>query len=410
MFNYGSTTQITLTPQLPQTYLSMNYILFDTPQEHGNLLPLTFTRPVADLRIGIDTIRAKWEAMLPGNYSYITADYLSEKYPTRITTDNIFIAGHLLATPALAAQIAALAPGEAIADEKEIWAYRGECFAPGETEPQHTIAPCEKPDAIRYAYDIFSKNGKELKADFARITQGRTSASLSNTCTLIGDASQLFIEEGAVIECATLNTKNGPIYIGKDAEIMETCAIRGPLAMCEHAVLNMGTKVYGPTTLGPYCKCGGELNNVVFIGYSNKAHDGFLGNAVIGEWCNLGADTVASNLKNTYAEVRLWNYPAHSFRKTGLQFCGPIMGDHSKTGINTMLNTATVVGVGCNLYGTGFPRVYIPSFSEGGAHGMTEVNLTRFFDIAERAMARRNKELTEADRRLYTHLFNNKES
>ena len=386
----------------------MNYILFDTVKEHGNLLPLTFTRPVAELRVGIDTLRAKWEALLPGQYSYITEEYLAEKYPTQHTSDNIFIAGHLLATQALATQISSLAPGEAIADENEIWAYRGDTFTPGETQPAHIVAPCETPDAIRYAYDIFGKNGKELNADFMRITKGRTSAPLSNTCTLIGDASLLFIEEGAVVECSTLNTKNGPIYIAKDAEIMETCAVRGPLALCEHAVLNMGTKVYGPTTLGPYCKCGGELNNVVFTGYSNKAHDGFLGNAVIGEWCNLGADTVASNLKNTYAEVRLWNYPDKSFRKTGLQFCGPIIGDHSKAGINTMFNTATVVGVGCNVYGSGFPRTYIPSFSEGGAQGMTEVGLNRFFDIAERVMARRHKELTDADRRLYTHLFENR--
>lgn len=386
----------------------MNYILFDTVQEHGNLLPLTFTRPVAELRVGIDTLRTKWEAMLPGEYSYLTEEYLAEKFPAKPTADNIFIAGHLLATPALAKQIGSLAPGEAIADENEIWAYRGETFTPGETQPTHTIAPCETPDAIRYPYDIFSKNGKEINADFARITQGRTSAPLSNTCTVIGDAALLFIEEGATVECTTLNTKNGPIYIGKDAEIMETCAVRGPLALCEHAVLNMGTKVYGPTTLGPYCKCGGELNNVVFIGYSNKAHDGFLGNAVIGEWCNLGADTVASNLKNTYAEVRLWNYPEGSFRKTGLQFCGPIIGDHSKAGINTMFNTATVVGVGCNVYGAGFPRTFIPSFSEGGAQGTKEIGLTRFFDIAERVMARRHKELTDADRRLYTYLFEHK--
>lgn len=387
----------------------MNYILFDTTQEHGNLLPLTFTRPVADLRVGIDTLREKWEAMLPGNYSYMTEEYLSEKFPTQSTHDNIYIAGHLLATPALAAQIATLKPGEAIADDNEIWAYRGGEFTAGTTQPEHRIAPCETPDAIRYPYDIFSKNGKELCADFERITRNRTSAPLSNTCTLIGDPALLFIEEGAVVECTTLNTKNGPIYIGKEAEIMETCAVRGPLALCCHAVLNMGTKVYGPTTLGPYCKCGGELNNVVFIGYSNKAHDGFLGNAVIGEWCNLGADTVASNLKNTYAEVRLWNYPGATFRKTGLQFCGPIMGDHSKAGINTMFNTATVVGVGCNIYGAGFPRTFVPSFSEGGAQGFTEVGLNRFFDIAERVMARRHKELTDADRRMYTYLFEYKE-
>ena len=386
----------------------MNYILFDTTQEHGNLLPLTFTRPVADLRVGIDTLRAKWEAMLPGEYSYLTENYLAEKFPATVQDDNIFIAGHLLATPALASQISTLSIGEAIADENEIWAYRGASFIPGETQPIHTITPCETPDAIRFPHDIFSKNGKELQADFTRITNSRTSAPLSNTCTLIGDASLLFIEEGATVECTTLNTKNGPIYIGKDAEVMETCAVRGPLALCEHAVLNMGTKVYGPTTLGPYCKCGGELNNVVFIGYSNKAHDGFLGNAVIGEWCNLGADTVASNLKNTYAEVRLWNYPERRFIRTGLQFCGPIIGDHSKAGINTMFNTATVVGVGCNVYGPGFPRTYIPSFSEGGAQGMTELSLNRFYDIAERVMARRHKELTDVDRRLYAYLFENK--
>ena len=386
----------------------MNYILFDTTQEHGNLLPLTFTRPVADLRVGIDTLRAKWEAMLPGEYSYLTENYLAEKFPATVQDDNIFIAGHLLATPALASQISTLSIGEAIADENEIWAYRGASFIPGETQPIHTITPCETPDAIRFPHDIFSKNGKELQADFTRITNGRTSAPLSNTCTLIGDSSLLFIEEGATVECTTLNTKNGPIYIGKDAEVMETCAVRGPLALYEHAVLNMGTKVYGPTTLGPYCKCGGELNNVVFIGYSNKAHDGFLGNAVIGEWCNLGADTVASNLKNTYAEVRLWNYPERRFIRTGLQFCGPIIGDHSKAGINTMFNTATVVGVGCNVYGPGFPRTYIPSFSEGGAQGMTELSLNRFYDIAERVMARRHKELTDVDRRLYAYLFENK--
>lgn len=388
----------------------MNIILFDAPREHGNLLPLTFTRPIAELRVGIDTLRAKWESMLPSSsYSYLTEAYLSEKFPCHLTDDNIFIAGHLLATPALATQIANLQPGEAIADENEIWAYRGKEFKVNETTPSLITPPCEAPDAIRYPHDIFCKNGKELCNDFERITRNRTSAPLSSTCTLIGDSSLLFIEEGATVECTTLNTKNGPIYIGKDAEIMETCAVRGPLAMCEHSLLNMGTKVYGPTTLGPYCKCGGELNNVVFIGYSNKAHDGFLGKSVIGEWCNLGADTVASNLKNTYDEARLWNYPTRSFRRIGLQFCGPIIGDHSKTGINTMFNTATVVGVGCNIFGPGFPRTYIASFSEGGAHGFTELGLKRFCDIAQRVMARRNKEFTDVDRRIYTYLFEHRE-
>ncbi len=387
----------------------MNIILFDTPREHGNLLPLTFTRPVADLRIGIDTLREKWEALLPADYSYRTEAYLATKYPTHLTDDNLFIAGHLIATPELAQQIASLQPCEAIADEQEIWAYRGADFNPGNCTPAKSYAPCITPEAVRHPYDIFGKNGTVLLADFARITRGRKSQPLSKSCTLIGDPDLLFIEEGATVECAILNTTHGPIYIGKDAEIMETCAVRGPFAMNEHAVLNMGTKVYGPTTLGPYCKVGGELNNVVMTGFSNKAHDGFLGNAVIGEWCNLGADTVASNLKNTYAEVRLWNYPAKSFLKTGLQFCGLIMGDHSKAGINTMFNTATSVGIGCNIYGPGFPRTYIPSFSEGGAQGFEEVSLKRFFDIAERVMARRHKELSDADREMYTYLFEQKE-
>lgn len=387
----------------------MNIILFDTPQEHGNLLPLTFTRPVADLRVGITTLREKWEAMLPGTYSYLTAPYLAGKFPARLTDDNFFVAGHLIATPALARQIAALQPGEAIAAGKEIYAYRGTSFAPGETTASHTIAPESESDSVRYPFDIFSKNGTALEDDFARLTEHRHSAPLSPTNTLIGDASLLFIEEGATVECAILNTTHGPIYIGADAEIMETCAVRGPFAMCCHAVLNMGAKIYGPTTLGPYCKVGGELNNVVMTGYSNKAHDGFLGNAVIGEWCNLGADTVSSNLKNTYAEVRLWNYPTRQFMKTGLQFCGLIMGDHSKAGINTMFNTATVTGVGCNIYGPGFPRTYIPSFSEGGAQGFKEVTLARFFDIAERMMARRHKSLTDADRELYAYLFDHRD-
>ena len=387
----------------------MNIILFDTAREHGNLLPLTFTRPVADLRLGIDTLREKWEALLPGDYSYLTTPYLSEKYPSRITSDNIYIAGHLIATPQWAEQIASLQPGEAIADDDEIWAYRGGIFSDEHIAKARKIAPQAPADCIRFPYDLFGKNGDAIQADFARITRGRESAPLSSTCTLIGDASQLFIEPGAVVECAILNTTHGPIYIGAEAEIMETCAVRGPFAMCCHAVLNMGTKVYGPTTLGPYCKVGGELNNVIMTGYSNKAHDGFLGNAVIGEWCNLGADTVSSNLKNTYAEIKLWNYPLRQFRRTGLQFCGLIMGDHSKAGINTMFNTATVTGIGCNIYGPGFPRTYIPSFSEGGAQGFKEVPLARFFDIAERMMARRHKLLTEADKRLYTYLFEHKD-
>jgi len=258
-----------------------------------------------------------------------------------------------------------------------------------------------RPDGLYNLWDIFMKNGEKITEDFSRLTGHVKSQPLSDSCTLIGPADRLFIAEGASVEGAIINTKGGPVYIGRDAEVMEGSCLRGPIALCDNAHINMGTKVYGDTTIGPWCKVGGELNNVVMIGYSNKAHDGFLGNAVIGEWCNLGAGCVASNLKNDYTEIKLWNYPAHRFLKTGLQFCGLIMGDHSKAGINTMFNTATVVGVGVNIHGSGFPRTFIPSFSEGSTAGFTDVSMTKFLAIARRVMGRRHVELTEADESIY---------
>ena len=260
--------------------------------------------------------------------------------------------------------------------------------------------------AIRQVYDIFMLNGEAMEADFRLLTIGRQSAPLSPTVQVIGEPCfadglpKLFVEEGVTVECATINLKNGPVYLGVAVEVMEGTHIRAPFAACEHATVNMGTKIYGATTLGPHCKVGGELNNVVIFGYSNKAHDGFLGNAVIGEWCNLGAGTESSNLKNDYSEVKLWNYPARRFAKTGLQFCGLMMGDYSKAGINTMFNTATVIGVGCNIYGSDFPRTYIPSFSEGGASGFKAANMKNFFATLEKVKARRKKELSEAERRI----------
>jgi UDP-N-acetylglucosamine diphosphorylase/glucosamine-1-phosphate N-acetyltransferase len=260
---------------------------------------------------------------------------------------------------------------------------------------------------LTIGYDIFMENHRGIVEDFALLTHGRASQSLSDTNTVIGNPvddngnPMIFIEEGAVVEGAMLNVKNGPIYVGRNAEVMEGSCLRGPIALCEHAVVNMGTRMYGATTLGPYCKVGGEVNNVVMMGYSNKAHDGFLGNAVIGEWCNIGGGSTASNLKNDYTEIKLWNYPAHRFLRTGLQFCGLIMGDHSKSGINCMFNTATVLGVGVNIHGAGFPRNFVASFSEGSASGFTDVPLTKFFDIARRMMARRGLTLSEIDMRIF---------
>lgn len=377
-----------------------NIILFDPVEARAQLLPLTLTRPVALIRHGITTISEKWQKAIPGTYSYSTQDYLSMKYPMieAADGDNLFIAGNLHPDDALVDAILSLKPGQALMSEGEIIARRGN-GAPAETV-DYTGALF----ALRHIWDIFMTNDEALRRDFAALTAGRESQPLSETCRLIGNPSQLFIEKGATVEGAIINVSKGPVYVGRDAEIMEGACLRGPIALCEHAVVNMGGKIYGATTLGPYCKVGGELNNVVMTGYSNKAHDGFLGNAVIGEWCNLGAGCTASNLKNTYGPVKLWNMAEGRFVKTDLQFCGLIMGDHSKAGINTMFNTATVVGVGVNFYGAGFPRTYIPSFTEGSTLGMKPVILERFFDTATRMMARRHKELTPIDKEIYINI------
>ncbi len=392
-----------------------NIILFDTAQQHADLLPLAFTRPVANIRIGILTIREKWEHRLPGKYSYSTPEYMSAKYPSQFTDDNLFIAGHVLPDENLTAQVTVLSFGEALIDGEELIAFRG-----NETDfrAQHytTTTTCStSPRSIRFLYDIFLLNGECLEEDFQLVTAGRTGEPLSESNRIIGEPTfpdgtpKIFLEPGARAECAIFNVTNGPVYLGRDCEIMEGSCIRAPFAACEHAVVNMGTKIYGATTLGPYCKVGGELNNVVMFGFSNKAHDGFLGNAVIGEWCNLGAGAVASNLKNDYSEIKLWNYPTRRFLRTHLQFCGLIMGDHSKAGINTMFNTATVVGVGVNIHGTGFPRNFVASFSEGGAAGFVDVQLPKFYAIAEKMMARRGQTLTDADRAIFEAIYNQAE-
>ncbi len=388
-----------------------NIVLFDTQASHCACLPITFTRAVSDVRVGIVTIREKWERFLPGEYTALSAEYLAVKYPA-VPDRALFVAGNLCPDADLAAAVAALSEGEALlgADDT-LLAYRGD-RAGFDSKAFASTRRYEKDyTAIRAVYDIFRENGKELEKDFRAITAGRTSQPLPASCRLVGDpcfadgTPKLFIEEGATLECAILNVKNGAIYIGRDVEIMEGVAIRAPFAACTHATVNMNAKIYGATTLGPHCKAGGELSNVVMLGYSNKGHDGYLGNAVIGEWCNLGADTNCSNLKNNYAEVKLWSYTEHRFRSTGLQFCGLLMGDHSRSGINTMFNTATMVGVGANVYGPGFPRTIIDSFVQGGAEGFDSVALSRVEEMAERMMARRGKSLSDADRAVLQALY-----
>lgn len=385
----------------------INVIFYDLPRVHADLLPMTFTRPVADFRIGITTIREKWAMMLPQDcrYGYRTVGFLVKKYKAEEIDDNLFIAGNVVPNPALVEEVLRLEIGEALFKGDDFIAYRGvspDMHADNYMKKEYN-GECL---VVHYLFDIFLNNGAVIKQDFEMITKGRTSCALSASNTVIGDPDLVFVEEGAYVEGAFLNTNGGPIYIGKDAQVMEGSCVRGPMALCEHSNINMGSKIYSDTTIGPWSKVGGELNNVVVFGYSNKAHDGFLGNAVIGEWCNIGAGTNASNLKNDYSKIRVWNYPDHTFMRTDLQFCGLIMGDHSKVGINCMFNTATVVGVGVNIHGSGFPRTFIPSFSEGSpVGGFTDVQLKKFFDIANRAMARRGLLLTDLDYEIFEEIY-----
>jgi len=381
----------------------MNYILFDG--EHRDaLLPFTYTRPVADIRIGILTIREKWELSLGATTTTVTEDYLSDKYPMVEMEQNVMINASYLPTKVLVSQIKNLKENQAIYNGDTMVAF----FSLEDQEIDiNNLEVLQHEDPllkVETTWDIFSKNGAAIQADYNLITTDRTSAPIPEK-TVAFNPEAIFIEEGAKLPLCVLNATDGPIYIGKNTEIMEGSMVRGPFALCEGATLKMGTKIYGPTTVGPHSKVGGEVNNSVFFGYANKAHDGFLGNSVIGEWCNLGADTNNSNLKNNYAEVRLWSYETENFAKTGLQFCGLMMGDHSKCGINTMFNTGTVVGVSANIFGSGFPRNFIPSFSWGGSKGFTTYLTSKAFEVAREVMKRRGLEFTTQESAILEHVF-----
>ena len=381
----------------------MNYILFDGPHRSA-LLPFTFTRPVADIRVGILTIREKWEKQLGSTTTSITEDYLSEKWPMVEMENNVMINASFLPNDILVAMIKNLEHNQAIFQEEEVVAFfakEGEEVDFDSFEVLEFSNDCIK---IENTWDIFQKNEVAIREDFELLTEDRFSQPIPKSVNVIAPEN-IFIEEGAKLEFVTLNASTGPIYIGKNAEIMEGSVIRGPFALCELGRVKLATKVYGATTVGPHSVIGGEVNNSVLFGYSNKGHDGFLGNAVLGEWCNIGADTNNSNLKNNYEEVKLWSYETENFAKTGLQFCGLMMGDHSKCGINTMFNTGTVVGVSTNIFGAGFPRNFVPSFSWGGASGFTTYLTKKAFETAKIVMARRNVEFSEEDAKILEHVF-----
>lgn len=388
----------------------MNIILFDDCHRE-QLLPLTFTRPQSEIRVGILTLKEKWEKHLQSKASYLTQAYLAKKYPLHIENNNWFISASLCPDDALIREIKQLKTGQTLIKNGIPLAH---CLS---SLPNDINTYCgEKVEysndclMITHLWDIFYHNETELRADFALLTKNRTSEVLSSSNTLIGDAKDIFIEEGAVVEASIINVKDSKIYIGKNAEVMEGSMFRGSIALCEHAQIKMGAKIYGATTIGPYSKVGGEVNNVVIFGYSNKAHDGFFGNSVIGEWCNIGADSNTSNLKNNYTEVKLWNYPQRKFEKTGLIFCGLIMADHVKCGINTMFNTGSVIGVASNVFGADYMPNFVGCFKWGGAKSINDCQIGKFFPIAESVFQRRHKNFEETEKEILLEVYNQAKS
>ncbi|RDV15124.1 glucose-1-phosphate thymidylyltransferase [Pontibacter diazotrophicus] len=388
----------------------MNIILFDEPSIRQNLLPLTFTRPVAGIRVGILTIAEKWSTYMGEAVSYLTQPYLQEKFKALFGTHNLYINGAVCPDEMLLRTVRELKMGEALYYGDTLVALNGGNLEMHTIEElaSHTASrkqECDNCTIIKDVWDIFLNNGQQIRSDFKVLTKDRQSQPVNDRHTMVYAEENIFIEEGVKIRAAVLNAENGPIYIGKDAQIHEGAVIRGPFALCEGSNVNMGGKMRGDVTVGPFCKVGGEVSASVILGYSNKGHEGFLGNSVIGEWCNLGADTNTSNLKNNYAEVKLWNYAKGGFKGTGQQFCGLIMGDHSKAGINTMFNTGTVVGVSANIFGAGFPRNFIPSFSWGGAAGFETYQLSKAFEVAAKVMERRNVPFNEMERAILYSIF-----
>lgn len=383
----------------------MNIVLFDDPTTRIQLLPFTFTRPVAKIRVGILTIDEKWGKWIPGNTSFLTEEYLAVKFPSIQATDNLLINGALCPDENLVRTIKELPQNGGLIKNGVRLALRTNTTDIKSFENANLTEYPENITLVDQVWKIFQHNSTQLREDFKRLTTGRKSAGIDDKPTILYGEENIFAEEGTKIRAAVLNAEDGPIYLGKNSVVQEGALIKGPFALCEGSHVNMGGKMRGDTTVGPHSKVGGEISNSVIFGFSNKAHDGFLGNSVLGEWCNLGADTNTSNLKNNYENVKIWSYAKGGFADTGLQFCGLMMGDHSKAGINTMFNTGTVVGVSANIFGDGFPRTFIPSFAWGGASGFSTFQLAKAFDTAQKVMARRNLSLDEVEKKILKHIF-----
>ena len=385
----------------------MNIVLFDHPEIRRSLLPLTYTRPVADLRVGILTLAEKWELVLKSKVSFLTEDYLKKKFPPTITEDNLYINGALCPDDKLVAALLQLKLGESLVKGGVTLALRT-----GELKSRDDLTTrsdgkefTDEATMLRYNWDLFLHNGDQIRADFETITKHRNSQTISDPHTIVYNPDNVFIEEGVSIKAAIINAEQGPVYLGKDSEVQEGTIIQGPFALGDYSQLRLGGKMRPNTTIGPYCKVGGEVGNVIFHSYSNKAHEGFLGNSVIGSWCNLGADTNNSNLKNNYSNVRCWNYHHQAYIDSGLQFCGTIMGDHSKCSINTMLNTGTVVGVSANIHGTGFPSKFVPSFIWGGTEISYEYDFEKACETIAKVLERREIVFDQVERAILQRVF-----
>ncbi|QCK14184.1 GlmU family protein [Mangrovivirga cuniculi] len=387
----------------------MNIILFDNPTTRKRLLPFTFTRPVAEIRVGILTLADKWSKRLNENISYLTESYLSKKFPLLTSEENIYIDGAVCPSEALIREIKKLDYNRGLKIGDSVIVFKSKEKFNTWDSINDQLDACEEYgeeiEVIDVSWKIFQRNRAQLELDFVLLTEGRTSAEINDPHTVVYGKEKIFIEEGADIKSAIINAETGPVYIGKNATIQEGAMIRGACAILENSHVNMGAKLRGDNTIGPYCKVGGEVSNSVFIGYSNKSHDGFLGNSVIGEWCNIGADSNNSNLKNNYAKVKIWSYDREGFVNTEQQFCGLMMGDHTKCAINTMFNTGTVTGVSANIFGAGFPRNFIPSFSWGGPQGVSTFSIKKAFEAANIVYDRRGKEFDDTEKEILNHIF-----
>jgi UDP-N-acetylglucosamine diphosphorylase/glucosamine-1-phosphate N-acetyltransferase len=393
----------------------MNITLFDN-FNRANLLPLAFTRNIADFRIGIFTISEKWQKFFNTKINHHSVDYLNQKFYKKDFKADFWVNSSLIPDKKLFDSISKLKENQVLVKENQIIAFssqntslidkleKSNCEIQDNDllSSETLINYADEVFQIKNLWDIFQENGKAIQLDFELLGKKGIEGDVKHA-TLIGE--NIYIHPTAKVTAAILNSESGPIYIGEGAEVMEGSVVRGPFALCDHAQLKLSTKIYGPTTIGPYSKVGGEVTNSILFGFSNKGHDGFLGNSVLGEWCNLGADTNNSNLKNNYSQIKLWNYKVRDYKNTGLQFCGLIMGDHSKSGINTMFNTGTVVGVSANIFGGGFPSKFIPSFSWGGSDGLEPFNINKAIEVAQKVMERRNHQLSEIDIEIFKKIL-----